>query len=127
MNLMSRTHEEADTLIILRAFDVSKRDPFNQLYISCYDTDVFLLLIHFYDKLCCNTIFRTTFRDIDVGKAYHALGSIRSSALFGFHSFTGCDQTGRFNGYTKLPCWQTFFKSELEVLEAFQLLGDGSS
>ena len=28
--------------------------------------------------------------------------------LLGFHALTGCDQTGKFYGHSKLSCWQTF-------------------
>ena len=112
-DLKNHTHEEADTLMILHAVDVTKRDPFTQLFISCSDTDVFLLLIHYYDELC-------------TGGAYHALGDVNSAALLGFHSFTGCDQTGKFNGYSKLSCWKTLTKFKPTVLEAFKNIGEGT-
>ena len=42
-NLRVHCHEEADTRI-----DVAKRDPFQELYIDCCDTDVFLLLVYYF-------------------------------------------------------------------------------
>ena len=36
-----------------------------------------------------------------IDSCYKALGSCRANALFGFHTFTGCDQTGRFMGKSK--------------------------
>ena len=48
-SLRNCSHEEADTGIVLNAFDVSKRDPFTDLVISCSDTDVLLILIHCYE------------------------------------------------------------------------------
>ena len=45
-------------------------------------------------------------------------------ALLGFHSFTGCDQTGRFYGYSKLTCWKVFTSSNVFIQNAFQCLGD---
>ena len=40
-------------------------------------------------------------REIDIGAAYEALDPKHSSAILGFHAFTGCDQTGKFYGKTK--------------------------
>ena len=71
-------------------------------------------------------MFRTTSRDIDVVEAYHALGDVNSAALLDFHSFTGCDQTGKFNGYSKLSCWKTLTKFKLTVLEVFKNIGEGT-
>ena len=44
--------------------------------------------------------------------------------LLGFHSFTGCDQTGTFYGYSKLTCWKVFMSSNEAVQNTFQNLGD---
>ena len=49
-SIKSHTHEEADTLILLYGIDVTKRDSFIELYISCSDTDVFVLLLNFYKQ-----------------------------------------------------------------------------
>ena len=122
-DLRTHSHEEADTLIILHAIDVAKKNPFTQLHISCSDTDVFLLLLNYYQLICNSTVFRTKTRDIDVGSTYNNLGEEKCAALLGFHSFTGCDQTGKFSGFSKLSCWKTFVKSKPSVLEAFAELG----
>ena len=91
------------------------------------DTDVFLLLIFFYKDLCNHTTFRkgrgSSERDIDIGATYEALAEHRCKALLGFHSFTGCDQTAKFYGKSKLGCWKTFFHSPPEVLVVFSQLG----
>lgn len=44
-SLMTHSHEEADTLIVLHALDVSRSNRQADLYIFSPDTDVFLLLI----------------------------------------------------------------------------------
>lgn len=49
--LTNHDHEEADTLLILQANDVAKTDPFKECVVYSPDTDVFLLLIHFYQSL----------------------------------------------------------------------------
>ena len=126
-NLLTHTHEEADTLIILHAVDISSHDPFTELYILSPDTDVFLLLVHFYPSLCPMTVFRTGTgnqrRDISIRDAYEALGAKKSAAVLGLHSFSGCDQTAKFFGKSKATCWKTFMAANDPVITAFQLLG----
>ena len=56
--MMTHDHEEADTLLLLHAADVSARNPFTELHIYSPDTDVFLLIIHKYPILCENTAFK---------------------------------------------------------------------
>ena len=48
--LLQNDHGEADTLIILHAIEVANRNHFCECIISSPDTDVFLLLIHFYEN-----------------------------------------------------------------------------
>ena len=57
--MMTHDHEEADTLLLLHAADVSARNPFTELHIYSPDTDVFLLTIHKYPILCTNTALKT--------------------------------------------------------------------
>ena len=64
VNLKGHCHEEADTCIVLHSLDVAKRNPFSDLVVYCCDTDVLLLLLHYFDNLCSSTVFRTTNRDI---------------------------------------------------------------
>jgi len=49
--------------------------------------------------------------------------TILSKALLGFHAFSGCDQTGKFYGYSKKSCWETLTQSTDDVLDAFCGLG----
>ena len=49
--LTNHDPEEADTLLILQANYVAKGDPFKEYVVYAPDTDVFLLLIHFYQSL----------------------------------------------------------------------------
>ena len=55
--LLQHNHDEADTLLILQAKNVCDMNPFCEVYISSPDTDVFILLIHFYPQLCPTTTF----------------------------------------------------------------------
>ena len=52
-----------------------------------------------------------------------ALGETRTSALPGFHAFTGADQTGHFAVKGKLTCWQALNRCPVEVVSAFATLG----
>ena len=38
-------------------------------------------------------------------------------SLLGFHTFTGCDQTGRFSGKSKTFWWKEFYKVDGDTLE----------
>ena len=95
-------HEEADTLLILHGVKVSHRLPFCECIIYSPDTDVFLLLVHYYPSPPSATKFKTgngaDIRMTDIGNCYEAIGHLRASSFLGFHTFTGCDQTGKFRG-----------------------------
>ena len=81
------------------------------------------LLLHTYPLLCAKTVFTAgrgdNKRDLDIGQAYEMLGSEKCQTLLGFHAFTGCDETGKFNGHSKTSCWNTFMSSSKQVLSAF--------
>ena len=44
----------------------------------------------------------------------------------GFHAFTGCDQNGKFRGFSKETCWKTFIDSPEVVVKSFQELGSSN-
>ena len=68
--LSDYNHEETDTGIVLHAVDVSKRDPFTELVILCSDTDVLLILLHYFDDLCGTTVFKTINREFILRKIH---------------------------------------------------------
>ena len=127
-NLRNHDHEEADTLLVLDAIDVAKTNPFNGCVLDSPDTDVFLLLLHYYEVLPPAVLFQTgrgdAERDISIQQCYESIGCKKAKAILGFHVFTGCDQNGRFYGKAKLTCWKEFFKSDV-VLTALTQLGNG--
>ena len=55
------------------------------------------------------------------------MGIKHSEALLGFHVFTGCDQTGRFNNKSKTTWWNYFIKADEKVLDVFARLGLGEN
>ena len=121
-------HEEADTLLILHAYEVVKRIPFSKCVIFSPDTDVFLILIYHYESIPMAIKFWTGKGEkqqyIDIGKCFKNLGPfIKASSLFGFHTLTGCDQTGKLSGKSKFSCWKTFMKSNEKIIDAFASLG----
>lgn len=122
-------HEEADTLLVLHCFDIAQRDPLTNCTVFSPDTDVFLLLIHFYPSLPQSLLFHTgkgkDVRKIDIGSCYEGLGINHARALLGFHVFTGCDQTGRFAKKSKQFWWKEFRKADENTLNALAQLGKG--
>ena len=74
------------------------------------DTDMFLLLLQFCPSfpqlLAFHTRKETDLRKTDIASCYEAVDPSRVKALLGFHTFTGCDQTGRFSGKSKTFWWK---------------------
>ena len=129
--LMVHDHEEADTALILNAIDVAQRTPFSHCIVYSPDTDVFLLLIYYYNLLPMATSFRTgkdtMLRDIDIRSCVEAIGENRSKAILGFHTFTGCDQTGHFNRKSKSVWWKSFMEANDSIIQALASLGQNES
>ena len=127
-NIPNHSQEEADTLMILVALQMSAQNPFMELYVSSPDTDVLVLLLHHFPELCCHTMFRTgrgaSIRDINIGAAFEAIGEKYAAAILGFHAITGCDQTGKFNGKLKRYCWKIFKTATDADLQGLKSLGD---
>ena len=113
---MTYGHEEADTGIVLHAIAISTRNTFTDLSVVCDDTDVLLILLRYFGDL--SFLSTILLRLID-----EVLGRDVCEALLEFHALTGCDQTGKFYGDSKLSCWQTFLSSPPDVIETFQNLG----
>ena len=124
-NLKQYPHEEADTGIVLHVIDVSRRDPFTEIVVSCSDTDVFLILLHYFEEISTSVVFRTIHHDINLRFLFEKLGPSLCKALLGFIAITGCDQTGKLFGISKLSCWKTFLVSPPNIIEALSKLGNG--
>ena len=118
-----------DTLLVLHAIVVAKTNPFNECVVVFPDTDVFLLLLHYYEVLPPATLFLTgrgdAEHDISIQQCYESIGCKKVKAILGFHVFTGCDQIGRFSGKAKLTWWKEFIKSYDAALTALTQLGNG--
>ena len=55
--LVQHNQEEADTLILFQAKNVTDLDPFTDLYVVSPNADVLLLLIYYYPQLCASKTF----------------------------------------------------------------------
>ena len=123
-SLLTHSQEEADTLLLLHALNVSSDAD---LVVSSPDTDVLVLLVYMYPSLPICTTFLTgkgrLKRNISVQSIYNNLGPKRASALLGFHALTGSDISGKFAGRTKDSCFKAFLSCDDEILDALAMLG----
>jgi len=122
MQFDSNNHEEADTLMISLAAAASQRCPEAQLVFFTPDTDVLVLAIAAYDKLCKNTSMTMVSGTVEVGPIWRALGREKAAALPIFHAFTGADNIGRFSGVGKTRWFQHYIKAERDVVSALMKL-----
>ena len=107
--LFDYNQEEADTGIVLHALDRSKNDPFTELGIACSDTDVLLILLNYFEDINSCTIFKTSYQEYYLREIHESLKPGIIKALFGFHAFSGCDQTGKFHGSAKNRVGRHFY------------------
>ena len=118
-SLYDYNHEEADTGIVLHAIDASQRHRFMELVMLCSDTDVLLILLHYFDRLSSTTVFKTINREFHIRKIHDKLSADLCNGLLGFHALSGCDQTGKFFGYFKATCWGIFLSLPVAELKEF--------
>ena len=85
-------HEETDTLMICLAAAAS------QMVFFSPDTDVLVLAVAHYDKLCKHTGICMVSGTLEIEPIWSALGRDKAAALLVFHAFTGADNVGRFSG-----------------------------
>ena len=113
---MKVTHEEAD-LIIANQVVSAVLEGEDSILVMCDDTDVFLLLMHFYiSKNLKAKIFmqgtKGKRRCIDIGKPAVTNKSIVPS-LLSFHALTGCDSVPGYHSIGKVGALGVLKKSKL--------------
>ena len=64
-------------------------------------TDVFVLAVAHYDKLCKSTSLSMVAGMVDIEPIWRALGKEKAQALSIFHAFTGADNVRKFSGMGK--------------------------
>jgi hypothetical protein len=119
-------HEEADPRIILHSIDAANQEQ-APILVSSPDTDVFVLLTHFYNDIDSPVYFETGTGDkkriIDVGKVYTKIGHETAKALLGIHATTGSDTTSAFVRKGKIKPMQLMMK-DTEVMAAYAEMGE---
>ena len=100
--------------------------PLEKLLLSVIGVQ--LMLLYHCQTLCTQTtmsVGKSDYkREINIRKSFEALGDDKSQVLVGFHAFTGCDQTRKFDNHAKQSYWNTFNTSPKKVINAFMLLGN---
>lgn len=114
MTFPENNHEEADTLMICLAATAAQRCPLAELVFFSPDTDVLVLVVANYDKLCHKTSMSMVSGVIEIEPIWRALGREKATALPIFHAFTGADNVGRFSGIGKKKWFQQYMKAEID-------------
>lgn len=114
---LNTNQEEADTRIILHV--LSEVEYSNSIIVKSVDTDVFLLLLHYYstiDKLseCCLYIqlgHSKNKRYIAIHDIAKKLGPLICRNLLAIHCLTGCDTTSAFYKIGKRTAFDMLLKN----------------
>lgn len=98
------THEEADTIIIQQMIAVSRENP-EVITIVSDDTDVFVLLLHYYQEYNISTcvLMESPVQErtvVDIGETVKKHSSIISE-LLAAHALSGCDTVACYFGIGK--------------------------
>lgn len=113
--------------MIFHYFNIVRRDPFTTCIVHSPNTDVFLLLIHFYPPLPQALLFRTGkgkgARKIEIGSSFEGIGPCYAQVFLAFHAFTGCDQMGCFSRKLKLSWWKIFQRADEDTLDDLGKIG----
>ena len=91
---MDTTHEEADVVLVQQMLTVSRENPAGIVVVS-YDTDVFVLLLHYYleDGLMLLVTMESPIKDrvvVDIGKTVEKHQNIIPEILAA-HTLSDCD------------------------------------
>jgi len=119
------SHEEADTRLLLRAFDAEK-EGYRKVMLRTVDTDVVVLAVAFFSRLDLEELWvafgaGTAFRYIAIHEIAASLGQENCEAFLFLQAFTGCDQTSAFSGRGKSTAWNTWVAYQ-EATDVFRSL-----
>ena len=111
---LSYDHEEADTRLLLHSKHAAERS--NRVIIKSPDNDVFIIAVALCKDISpgSNIYFQTgqkVKRIVDINKIADNLGPLKSSALLGLHTFSGCDSVSSFYGKGKVKAWKLMDES----------------
>ena len=110
-------HEEADTMIIYHAIQVSSL--YQKTIVHCADTDVFVGLLAYSGSLG-QCYMQTVSELYDIDAISKDIGSNKSKGVIALHVLTGCDITGKFRGKSKLPWVNGYLDSNEITLRYFE-------
>ena len=100
----------------------SQRCPNAELVFFTPDTDVLVLAIGNYDKLCKRSSISMVSGIIDIQPIWRALGKEKAQALPMFHAFAGTDNVGKFSGISKMKWFQQYLKVDVDLPRALMKL-----
>ena len=122
MHFEDNNHEEADTLMICLPAEASQQCPDAQLVFFTPDTDVLILAVAHYDKLCKRMLLSMVSGTEDIEPIWRALDKEKVQALPIFHAFTGVDNVGKFSGIGKTKWFQQYMKADVDLPRALMKL-----
>lgn len=123
MDYLCSTQEEADTKIILHSINAKDRGA-TKLFIFSQDTDVLVLALRRYERLPEESYFvPNASEQVSLKDLFYSIGSLKASALPGFHALSGCDTTGSLMGKGKLSYWKAFQSADEKMIKAIATLG----
>lgn len=126
MHFDENNHEEVDTLMICLAASAAQRCPQARMVLFSPDTDVLVLAIANYRKLCRSTAISMTSCTLEIEPIWRVLGPDKAAALPAFHAFTGADNVGRFSGIGKVKWFQQYMNADNDIISAFIHLTDNN-
>lgn len=111
VDMLSATHEEADTRIILHAFHSSS----SHIVVKARDTDICVLLIHHFPKMDTSKIWMMSGtaksrKFIPIHEICKNLSELQMRNILSFHAITGSDTTSQLATITKRTAWKSFLK-----------------
>ena len=122
----NNNHEEADTLMVCLAVAVSQQCADGELVFFSPDTDVLVLVLANYDRLCRRTRVAMTSGLVEIEPIWKAIGRDKAKALPIFHAFTGTDNIGRFSRIGKKKWFEQYMKAESDIIEGLMKLPEES-
>jgi len=113
---MAIKHEEAD-VIFVNQFISATREAYNTIHIICDDTDVFVILLHFYDKLNFENellmVPTSSKRNVvNIGATVNKYPDIIKHIL-PLHVLTGCDTVSSIYSIGKIKAAKTLLKGHV--------------
>ncbi len=122
MLYLENNHEEADTLMIWLGTAAARCCPQARMVFFTPDTDILVLAVAHYEKLCKNTAISMRTGALEIKPIWSALGRDKARALAAFYAFTGADTVGRFSGQGKTKWFQHYMKADHKVITALMKL-----